>query len=485
MLTSIQLAALRAGQRTHLSVMLVKCFDYLHTGSLPLAINWHHRAICHALEETFAGRKSRLVITVPPRHLKSTTAAVAYVAWALGHDPARKIMVASYSQDLARLHAEMTRRVMESDWYKELFPNTRISDRGNRALELVTTMGGGRKAVSVGGSVTGFGAEEIIVDDCMKADEVRSQARRDEVKDWFKSALYTRLNDKAAGRIVSIQQRVHEDDLPNMLIEQGFEQLNLPAIAEKDEFIPIGPRQVHHRRVGDVLDPNRESLEVLEQIRRDLGPAVFSAQYQQQPIAPDGNLLHMEWFGTYDEDHPREAFLKIVQSWDTGMTSAPTSDYSVCTIWGFRPNKWYLLDVYRQRLDYPDLKRAVIRLKRQWQADIVLVERAGSGISLWQDLRASGPFKPFLWDVAGSKEDRFIGCLGEIESGNILLPVEAPWLEAFKSELRAFPSGRYDDQVDSMTQFIGYQRRNWKWVLTEFLPSGRPANVVRLQKRPW
>jgi predicted phage terminase large subunit-like protein len=270
-----------------------------------------------------------------------------------------------------------------------------------------------------------------------------------------------------------------------MLFEMGFERVNLPAIAEHEEHVPTGNGQSHHRCVGDVLDPRRESRALLDQIRRDLGPAVFSAQYQQQPIAPEGNLLRMERFGTYDEEFEREDFLKIVQSWDTGMTAAPTSDYSVCTTWGFRPNKWYLLDVFRGRLDYPDLKRAVIRLKRQWQADKVLINDAGSGKSLFQDFRASGPFTPMLWSVTDSKEERFVGCLGEIEAGNILLPVEAPWLDAFRSELRAFPSGRHDDQVDSMTQFIGFQRRNWGWVLTQFLSRGRPMRAMRLRKRPW
>ena len=148
---------------------------------------------------------------------------------------------------------------MESDWYKELFPATRISDRGNRALELVTTAGGVRKAVSVGGTITGFGADIIIIDDCMKADEARSEAARNEVKGWYDNTLSTRLNDKATGRIISIQQRLHEDDLPAYLLEKGFVNLNLPAIAEKDERIAIGASLSHLRRQGGLLNPGRES----------------------------------------------------------------------------------------------------------------------------------------------------------------------------------------------------------------------------------
>ncbi len=238
------------------------------------------------------------------------------------------------------------------------------------------------------------------------------------------------------------------------------------------------------RRVGDLLNPEREDRPLLDEIRRELGPAVFSAQYQQEPAAPEGNLLRMEWFGAYQDAPQRNDCLKIVQSWDTGMSAAPSSDFSVCTTWGYRKDKWHLLDVLRERLDYPDLKRAVVRLWRTWSADKVLIEDAGSGKSLWQEFRTSGPFTPLMWAVRQGKEERFVGCLAEIEEGRILLPTNAKWLDAFKSELRAFPSGRYDDQVDSLVQFIQFQRRSWKWARTVFNEHGRAKQLVRLRRRP-
>ena len=439
----------------------------------------------HGLDRIWEGDLRRLVITVPPRHLKSETVTVAYVAWLLGQQPDLKIMVASYSQDLARLLSNHTRTVMETSWYQNDFPRTRISERGNRAVELITTANGARKAVSVGGTITGFGADIIIVDDCMKADDVRSQAARDEVKGWFDNTLGTRLNNKATGKIISIQQRLHEDNLPAYLLAKGYEHLNLPAIAEKEEKVLIGPGRVYRRRVGDLLNPERESRAVLEQMRRELGPAVFAAQYQQDPVAPEGNLLKMEWFGVYDEAFERSDFQKVVQSWDTGMSAAPTSDYSVCTTWGFRARKWYLLDVFRQRLDYPDLKRAVIRRKRDWEADKVLIEDAGSGRSLWQEFSQQGAFRPLMIRVTENKIDRFVGTLGEVEAGNILLPTDAPWLNAFRSELKAFPQARHDDQVDSFSQFVQFQIHNWRWALTEYDASGRPLRRVRESRRSW
>ncbi|NWK99112.1 hypothetical protein DM806_26335 [Sphingobium lactosutens] len=167
------------------------------------------------------------------------------------------------------------------------------------------------------------------------------------------------------------------------------------------------------------------------------------------------------------------------------MSAAPTSDYSVCTTWGFLARKWYLLDVFRQRLDYPDLKRAVIRLHRQWSADKVVIEDAGSGKSLWQEFCHQGPFRPLMWSVTQDKETRFVGTLGEVEAGNLLLPVQAPWLEAFRSELKAFPSGGHDDQVDSFSQFEQFQLNSWKWVETQYDAKGRPLRVVRKSKREW
>ena len=165
-------------RRQHFDYFLMKAFEELHPGEPPLDLGWYLQAMCLQLERVGRGDNRRLVITVPPRYLKSVMAAVALPAWLLGCDPSIKIMVAHYSQDLARAQAQLCRQVMEAPWYKQLFPGTVISVRGNRANECVTTALGGRRAVSVGGSITGFGADLIILDDCMKADEVRSATVR-------------------------------------------------------------------------------------------------------------------------------------------------------------------------------------------------------------------------------------------------------------------------------------------------------------------
>ena len=472
-------AALR---RRYLFCFLVAVFRTLHPGQPPLRPLWYLFAMCHALEEATAGRKRRRVISVPPRHLKSITASVALVAWKLGHDPSLKIMVATYSERLAREHAAACRQIMEQAWYRRLFPDTRIDRRSDRKLDFKTTKGGGRQAVSVTGSTTGFGADIIILDDCLKADEIESEAARETVERWYSGTLVTRLNSKREGVIISIQQRLGEDDLTAKLLALGFDHLCLPSIAERDEAVPIGEGRVYRRRIGELLDPEREDAATLATLRREMGPAKFAAQIQQNPVAPEGNIVRIERLARYTGPIARGRFVKVCQSWDTGMSALATSDWSVCTTWGFSGDHWHLLDVYRAQLDYPDLRNAVIRLRAEWAADKVIIEDAGSGKALWQELRARGPFRPLMWRPAGSKEERLRGQLGQLEDGRILFPREAPWLDTYLHELRAFP-GRHDDQVDSTTQFLEFAMQRDAWVTVPTDPeTGRRLYVRRKQR---
>lgn len=469
--------------RQHFPLFLMRVFGDLHVTAPPLEMAWYLQAICQALTDAAERPGARLVITVPPRHLKSVAASVAFPAWLLGRDPTLRIMVATYSQDLARLHASQSRQIMQSDWYRKLFPRVRIADDGNRMLEIVTSERGGRKAVSVGGTVTGFGADVIIVDDCLKAEDARSEAKREEAKAWYSGTLATRLNNPGGGAIISISQRLHEDDLPAHLLERGFAHLCLPAIAERDETIAIGPGVQHYRRVGDMLGRPGMTREKLEAERRNLGPQVFSAQFQQNPVAPEGNLIRMEWFGSYDEPLARDSYYRVVQSWDTGLSDEPTADYSVCTTWGYLDRRWHLLDVLRRQLAYPNLKQAVLRQHRTWKPDLVLIEDAGTGKALWQELRGGDTLRPVMWSVTEDKETRLIGVTGQLAEGLCVLPREAPWLDTFRQELKAFPHGRKDDQVDSMTQFLQYYIRRADALLVERHASGRRLRINRPKRR--
>lgn len=431
-------------------------FDLLHPGDRFVPA-WHVKAMVRALEDAMAGRTRRLLITVPPRHLKSVTASVSLPAFWMGQDPTARIMVASYGAELASKHARDFRAVLSSPEYQRLFPKTRIHPKRNTEFEVMTTARGMRKAVSVGGPVTGFGARVLIVDDLMKAADAQSETERQRVKAFFDQTLYSRMDQKAEGIIIAIQQRLHEDDFAGHLIDKGFAHLSLPAIAEKDEIHRLPMGLTYTRRKGEALFPERESLETLEEIRREIGPYAFGAQYQQNPVPPDGATIRWEWFADYEDPPARTDLLLVVQSWDTAHSTEPGADFSVCTTWGMgKDESLYLLDVWRRQVDYPTLLRTARDLKTRWKADHVVIEKAGVGYALLGDLWKEFKGNIRAYEPKLDKESRFAAQSAKIESGIIHLPKEAAWLGPFKHELMAFPNGRHDDQVDSVAQFLDW-----------------------------
>lgn len=465
---------LDAGLRNNLSFFVRRSFGTLHPGQRFLPA-WHVEAMCWQLQRVADGEIRRLLITVPPRHLKSICTAVGFAAWELGRRPATKVMVASYGQDLAAKHARDFRTLVEAAWYRALFPDVQITK--NTEAEILTTRGGGRKAVSLGGPVTGFGADILIIDDLMKAADARSEVERQRVKEFYEQTLVSRLNDKRTGAIIAIQQRLHEDDLAAYLIDKGtFEHLNLKAIAEEDERFALNFGRHHERKKGEALFPEMQPLPTLEEMRTDVGAFVFSAQYQQNPVPPGGNRINWSWFGTYDERPERSFFQMVAQSWDTAVIAELDCDFSVCTTWGFREGKWYLLDLYRARVKYPDLKRKVIELRNRWRPERVIIEKASSGIPLIQELRQEGLRDVLAYTPRIDKETRLEAQTAKLETGNFLLPAEADWLGPLKSELLAFPNGRYDDQVDSLAQFLDWigSRLGRSWQERQ-LNGGRPV----------
>ena len=285
-------AAFAALLRSDLGSFIRKSFQTILPGT-PYLPNWHIDAIVHQLMRVHGGEISRLLINQPPRSLKSICVSVAYVAWLLGHDPARRVIVVSYSNEFAaELHRQF-RMIIDAPWYRALFPGMRPArDTGT---ELVTTAGGSRYATSVGGALTGRGADLIIVDDPLKAEEAMSEVARKRVIDWYGGTLVSRLNDKETGPIVVVMQRLHENDLAGHLLDQGgWEHLDLPSIAVDDSVIPLGHGKEMTRRIGDILHPERESKDTLDRIKAEIGSLKFSAQYQQRPVPLEGNLIRRE-----------------------------------------------------------------------------------------------------------------------------------------------------------------------------------------------
>jgi predicted phage terminase large subunit-like protein len=384
----------------------------------------------------------------------------------LGRDPTVRIICASYANELTSKHARDCRAVMGSEWYRSLFPQTRLNPKKSAELEFETTRQGFRYGTSLGGALTGRGGNFLIIDDPIKPADAMSEVRRKQVKEWFDGTLLSRLDSKRNDVIVIVMQRVHVDDLVGHVLEKGSDwvHLDLPAIALEDGIIPIGPESVHHRRFGDVLHPAREPLELLDQIKADMGTMRFSAQYQQRPVPADGNLIRWKWFAACDHYPAHGSDGRVIQSWDTASKAGELNDYSVCTTWLMKGDDYYLLDVHRVRLEYPFLKKRVIERARKFNAHSVVIEDKGSGTQLIQDLRYEKTGVPPIAITPDSdKITRMSNQSAHIEAGQVFLPKSAPWLDEFKAEMMAFPNGKFDDQVDSVSQFLAwaeYNKRN-------------------------
>jgi predicted phage terminase large subunit-like protein len=446
---------LNLGLRYDLATFIERSFQTVEPG-LEYQSSQHIHAIAWHLEQCLRGGIKRLIITLPPRHLKSICASVAFVAWVLGQNPGKRIICASYSSELAEKHARDCRAVMKSAWYREAFPKTRLDPNKNTVLEFMTTDRGFRLTTSVGGTLTGRGGNIILVDDPLKAGDAMSAAERDRVNDWFSSTLFSRLDNKAEDCIIIVMQRLHVDDLVGHLLKSSasWTHLSLPAIAVDFERIDLGDGDYFERDPGEALCPAREPLETLEDIKKELGSYGFSAQYQQNPLPIEGNMIKWDWFRTYPQRPERQPGDIVTQSWDTASKAGKFNDYSVCTTWLRRGNDHHLLDVTRERLVYPDLKRLVIHLARRDKPDAVLIEDRSSGTQLIQDLRDGGIVRPIAINPEADKITRMIVQTAKLEAGYVFIPEQAPWLDDFRNEILQFPIGRHDDQVDSMSQYL-------------------------------
>jgi predicted phage terminase large subunit-like protein len=380
----------------------------------------------------------------------------------LGHDPTKRIVCASYSQDLSAKHARDFRAVVDSAWYRRLFPQARIDPNKNTEAEIQLTAQGYRLSTSVGGTLTGRGGNLILIDDPMKPAERMSEVRRAAVSEWYDSTLTSRLDRKTEDAIVLIMQRLHVDDLVGHVLDknESWAHLNLPAIAEHEEEIPLGDGRAYRRKTRELLHSEREPMEVLEELKVAMGSQAFSAQFQQAPVPPGGALIKRDWLRAYARTPERTPGERVIQSWDTATKAGTTNDYSVCTTWLMRGADYYLLDVLRRRLEYPELKRAVIDHAAKHHATAVLIEDAGTGTPLVAELRRGDKLRPIPIRPDRDKIVRLEGQTAVIEAGHVLLPEEAPWLDDFLTEILAFPYGRYDDQVDSISQFLAWAVRH-------------------------
>jgi predicted phage terminase large subunit-like protein len=454
--------------RNDLCAFVHRCFVELNPHT-PFEHNWHLEVLASKLEEVRFGCCKRLIINIPPRHLKSFVGSVVFPAWLLGHDPAKQILAISYAQDLSDKLARDSRALITTPFYQSLF-GTRLSADRNAVAEFETTEGGYRLSTSVGGAITGRGAHVIVVDDPIKADEALSDLRRQAVNAWYDNTLRSRLNSQELGAIIVIMQRLHMDDLvAHLQRTETWDVLSFPAMAENDEaydfMTPYGRRFVQ-RKAGEVLHSALLSASTLDNLRQSMTAYNFEAQYQQNPQPPSGLIVKRSWLKYYNDKDKPEKFDQIIQSWDTANKATELADYSVCTTWGFKRPRMYLLDVYRRKLEFPELKRAVRELATLWRAEVVLVEDKASGTQLIQQLRAE--CFSLIKDAPPSNDEKIMRLhaqTAKIEGQFVLFPEKAPWLDDYILELTGFPNAKNDDQVDSTVNALA-------WITQEANKSG-------------
>jgi predicted phage terminase large subunit-like protein len=418
--------------------------------------NWHLQAISYQLERVRRGLCRRLIITLPPRSLKSHFGSIAWPAYILGRDPTKKIVCVSYSQELAGKHAADCRRLIDSAWYKGLFVNVRLER--NTASELETDLGGYRLTTSTEGTLTGRGGDPIIIDDPMNAKDGYSKTNREAAKSWYSSTLVSRLDDPSAGAIVIIMQRLHEDDLVGYVMQlDDWDVLNLPAVAPDDIKIALSDNTSYTWKKGELLHEARLPASTLKTLKQTMGSDIFNAQILQAPVPESGNSLKRHWLKYYDVAPVPQQGDYVVQSWDTAMKTGPANDYSVClTFQVCNKNEYYLLDVFRERLEFQDLLKVVLPQAQKFRAKTVLVEEQVSGIPFVQMAKKLGVQGLLGIKHRADKQTRVRSAIPKIEGGSLLLPKSASWLENFLLEYLAFPNAKHDDQIDAMSQFLNW-----------------------------
>ena len=445
--------------KTNFRIFLQKSFYTLHPNT-SFINNWHIELICEYLNALENRQIKRLIINIPPRYLKSFCISVAWTAWLLAKKSTNKILVATHNMQLSKKFSLDCKSIMNSKWYKNIF-DVSISNKQNTKEKFCTTNHGLRVACSIGSNITGEGGDYLIVDDPLTPIQALSRKKLHKVNDWFSNTFLTRLNNKKNGIVVVIMQRLHNNDLSGYLLKnQNWEYLKIPVISQNDEKIRY-KNFSYFRKKEELLCDKREGIAEINLLKKELGTYAFSAQYQQNPINISNEYIKRKWIQWYIKT---PTFNFIYQSWDTAIKTGINNDYSVCTSWGITNNAYYLIDIFKKKLNYPDLKNIIIEKYNEFNPSGVIIEDKSSGQQLIQDLKQMSQIPIIKFIPKNSKFIRFISVLSIFESKNIYLPNNSTWLAELESELFSFPESEHDDQVDSIIQFLIWHKnyRNLK-----------------------
>jgi len=448
------------GCRENFSFFIREAFKVINPGT-KFICNWHIDLICHYLDGIYSGKIKRLIINIPPRSLKSTIVSVCWPAWLIGNNPSKRIICASYSQQLSDKLAVESRHLLKSSFFSEVFPKVKIVADQNKKNKFIVSDRGFRFSTSVGGTTTGEGGDVLILDDPHNALDVYSPKKREKTINWFQQSFLSRLDDKKNGSIVIVMQRLHHQDLTGFLLENNlheWEILKIPIIADEDIRFQFDGR-IYEYIKNELLHPQRDSFEEIEKLRNAMGSHIFNAQYMQNPLALGGGMIKSSWLNYY-QDFPQDLG-EIIQSWDTAIKSGDNNSYSVCSTWKTTKGKFFLLDIYRERIEYPELKKKIIELYEKWKPIKVLIEDKASGQALLQELRQDHWSIPLVAiQVHRDKFTRFASATTLFESGRVMLPKNGHWRTEYEQELLSFPNGSNDDQVDSTAQYLNYIMAN-------------------------
>ena len=432
--------------------------------------NWHIDAISDHLQAVVEGDIKRLIINVPPRHMKSISVAVALPAWTWASRPSKKFLFASYAASLSIRDSVKCRRLIDSPWYKAHFGDKfKLTDDQNAKQRFENDKTGFRISTSVGGALTGDGGDIICIDDPHNSIEADSSKVREGVLDWWDQAMQTRLNDPKTGAFVIIMQRLHEQDLTGHILANQlkgeWDHLMLPARYEVGAPNPMrsslgftDPRTEE----GELLWPDRMDEKTLTNLERSLGSYAAAGQLQQRPSPKGGGILKASWWVPWEKEELPEVSY-VIQSWDTAFETKESSSYSARTTWGVFKKDGYdcliVLEAWYDKVNYPELRKLAQEAYDDWEPDAVLIEAKASGQSLLADLRMAGV--PVLaYSPDRDKVARAHASSALLEDGRIYYP-KRKWAEDLISICAAFPAAKNDDLVDTATQAWLRLRKGW------------------------
>jgi predicted phage terminase large subunit-like protein len=410
----------------------------------------HHKRMAEAFERVARGECKRLIINMPPRHTKSEFASYLLPAWFLGKFPGKKVIQSSNTGELAVGFGRKVRNLVDSEVYKEIFPELSLQSDSKAAGRWNTSKGGDYFAIGVGGTVTGKGADLLIIDDPHSEQEAAMAATNpdiyDKVFEWYTSGPRQRL--QPGGAIVIVMTRWAQRDLTGQVLKSAAQRGGEEW--EVIEFPAILPSETP-------LWPEFWSMAELEALREELPNAKWQAQYQQNPVGNESAIVKRDWWQWWEHDEPPQCEY-VLQTWDTAFEKSQRADYSAGTTWGIFTNdedhslpNIILLNTYKKRVEWVDLKKDVLREYNDWEPDGLLIEKKATGAPLIYELRAMGiPVMEYTPSKGQDKIARLNSVSDIIASGKVWVP-RTRWAEELVDEIAAFPSGEHDDLVDATT----------------------------------